>query len=73
MTIFNELKLVKNFVEFSILINRAKKFQLPHYDKNNYHQKILYKAILELKREGVIDINLSPKGQMIIKYKNNAL
>lgn len=73
MTIFNELKLVKDFVEFSIQINRTKKFLLPQYDKNNDYQKVLYKAILELKREGVIDINLSSKGQMVIKFKNNVI
>jgi len=68
-----ELQLIKSFIELSILINPDKQFLLPDWDKNNIYQKFLFKGISELKRDGVIDINLSINGGLVVKLKNVAL
>ncbi len=64
------LQLAKKFVELSILMSNDKKFLLPIYDKNNKHQTVLYKAISELKKEGIINVNSTQEGAMVITFRN---
>lgn len=61
-----KLQLAKDFIELSVLMSHDKKFSPPIYDKNSKVQKLLYKAIGELKTDGIININLSTDGEMVI-------
>lgn len=69
MEITSQLELAKEFIKLSILINSDKKFILPDYAKDNKYQVLLYKAISELKRDGIIDINQSSEGGIIITLR----
>lgn len=66
----SELKLIKNFIILSILVNSDKKFLLPDYDRKNEYQMRLYKGLSELKKEGKIFIKLSAEGNIIISLKS---
>lgn len=65
-----QLQLAKDFIELSIFLNPNRQFLLPDYDKYNNSQKLLYKAIQELKNDGKISIKLSVKGEIFITLKN---
>jgi len=62
----NDLQLAKDFIELSILMSPKKQFIPPDYDKENKAYVLLHKAILELKRDGLINVGLSAEGGMII-------
>lgn len=69
MIIPTQLQLAKDFIELSIFLNPNRQFLFPVYDKDNNRQMLLYKAILALKKEGRISINLSVKGGIFITLK----
>lgn len=62
----NDLQLAKDFIELSILMSPEKQFIPPDYDKENKAYALLYKAISELKRDGVVNVGLSTEGGIII-------
>lgn len=69
MEMSSQLEFAKEFIKLSILINSERKFILPDYAKDNKYQTLLYKAISELKKDGIIDINQSSEGGMIITLR----
>ena len=62
----DDLELAKDFIELSILMSPEKEFIPPGYDKENKAYVILYKAISELKSDGIINVGLSAEGGMVI-------
>ena len=69
MEVPTKLQLAKDFIELSILISPDGRFMLPDYDKENKYQMLLYKAISNLKKEGLINVKLSAEGGMVITSK----
>lgn len=69
MNELKELEIAKSVIKLSITLSSEKKLLLPSYDKNNDYQTILYKAISELKSEGVINLSVSVNGEMVITLK----
>lgn len=65
-----ELELAKDFIELSIALHPEKKFVLPDYKVDSRHQKYLYKAISNMKKQGIIHVCRSAAGAMIITKKN---
>lgn len=63
-----KLQLAKDFIELSLLISPDKNFSLPVNDKDDIYQQ-LYKAVSELKKEGVINTVASTDNAIIITLK----
>ena len=62
----DELQLAKDFIELSIALSPSKSFIPPDYDKENNSYILLYRAISEMKKEGLINVAVSAEGGIII-------
>lgn len=66
MNNLSNLQLAKDFIELSILMSPNRLFIPSIYNSDNKHQMILHQAISELKRDGIINVSLSIKGEIVI-------
>lgn len=68
-----KLQMAKDFILFSILINKRREFVVSSYYKSDFSKEVLDMAIEELKNDDVIIVQKLSNNKIIITPKNDKI